>query len=57
MKKPFGQSFWTESDYKNKLEEILNEQFPKRKSKERGKALVLYVWAITLIKRAMSEKL
>ena len=57
IKQPFGQSFWTEADYKNKLEEVLDEQFPKGKCKERGEALVLCAWAITLIKRAMSEKL
>ena len=57
MEKPFGQSFWTEKDYRNKLTDVLNEYFPKRKSKERGAALALCAWAITLIKRAMSEKL
>ena len=55
MKTP-KQHKWNESDYKNKLEEVLDEHFLKGKSKERGKAMVLYVWAMTLIRRAMKEK-
>ena len=47
---------WNEADYKAKLEEVLDEQFPKGKCKERGQALVLFTWAMIMIKRALEEK-
>ena len=53
---PPKQHKWTEADYKNKLEEVLNQYFEKGKSKERGKAMVLFTWAMVLIERALKEK-
>ena len=40
-------------EYKEKLEEILDKQFPKHQCKERGQALVLFSYAVIFLEKAI----
>ena len=41
--------------YMERLEEILNIQFEKDKSKERGNALVLFAYAVLYVREILDE--
>ena len=41
-------------EYKEKLEEILDKEFPKYQCKERGQALVLFSYAVIYLEEAIN---
>lgn len=42
--------------FKQHLSDLLDEHFPKGKTKDRGVALMMFAWAVIAFQRTMEEK-